>query len=129
MNDESINEIDRKAAEENWTYPQLFNALKKIGVERYEVDVLKHEIKYVGEGTSFMHGAPDGFQPLTAGPVFDKAALKKALARVQAKETTYTQFLAEIAAAGVPYYRVDMQPRTVTYHGQNRSQKLVEKVP
>ncbi len=129
MNEEAVKEIDRQAAEEKWPYPRIFDALKNSGVERYETNVLTHEIKYVGGGTSFTQPAPDGFQPLSVGPAFDEPALKKALGRVQRGETTYAQFLGEIAAAGVPYYRVDMKPRTVTYHGQKRANKLVEKVP
>jgi uncharacterized protein YbcV (DUF1398 family) len=124
-----ISELTRESAEKGWTYPQLFDALKNIGVERYEVNVLKHEIKYVGGGTSLSAPPPKEFHPLTAGKKFDEAGLKLALARVQRRETNYEQFLAEIAAAGVGFYRVDMQPRTVTYHGPTPKEKLVEKVP
>ncbi len=129
MDEKKLEELYRKAAKGNWTYPQLFDGLKNIGVERYEVKVPLHEITYVGGGKSIVHPAPEGFQTLTVGHAFDLAGIKKALGRVQSKETNYIQFLGEIAAAGVPYYRVDMKPRTVTYHGKNRTDKLVEKVP
>src|SRR4051812_14141189 len=95
----TISGLYKESAEKGWSYPQLFDALKKIGIERYEVSVLKHEIKYVGEGTSFVASPPGEFPPLIAGKKFDLAALKTALARVQRNETTYEQFLAEIAAA------------------------------
>jgi uncharacterized protein YbcV (DUF1398 family) len=129
MNEEAVKEVYKKAAERNWTYPEIFNALRDIGIERYETNVLTHEITYVGGGSSYTQLAPNGFQTLELGPKFDEAALKKALSRVQNRETNYIQFLGEIAAAGVPFYRVDMKPRTVTYHGKNRIDKLVEKVP
>lgn len=129
MTEEALQEVYKKSAEEKWKYPQLFEALKNIGVEHYETNVLTHEIKYVGGGTSITHGAPEGFQPLTAAKEFNEMALKKALVRVQTGQTTYPQFLGEIAAAGVPFYRVDMRPRTVTYHSINSADKLVEKVP
>src|SRR5882672_6164270 len=99
---EAIKEIYRKAAEEKWSYPQIFDALRDNGVERYETNVLTHEIKYVGGGTSFTEGTPAGFQLLKVGSKYDEEALKKALLRVQSREITYPQFLAEIAAAGVP---------------------------
>lgn len=129
MNDEAIQRVYQKSADGQWSYPQLFNALRNIGVDRYEVNVPMNEIKYVGGGTSVVHSAPEGFTPYPVGSFFNLEALKKALARVQAKETTYEQFLQEIAAAGVPFYRVDMKPRTVTYHGKNKIDKLVETVP
>lgn len=128
MDEESLKNVYKQAAEEKWRYPQLFDALKSIGVDRYEVDVLKNEIKYVGEQTSLTHPAPAGFQPLSLGK-YDAAAFKTALTRAQQQETTYPQFLAEIAAAGIVWYRVDMAPRTVTYYGIDKRNKLVEPVP
>lgn len=125
---EQIREIGNEGVEKGWSYPQIFDALKAIGVERYETNVLTHEIKYVGGGTSLLMPAPDGWERLSAPSDFNLAALKTALKRVQSKETDYPQFLREIAAAGVPFYRVDMKPRTVTYHGPGKN-KLVESVP
>lgn len=128
MNDESIQLIYKQAKDNNWAYPQLFDALRDAGVERYEVDVLKCETKYVGGGTSIMHPAPAGFEPLALG-TFDAAAFKTALTRSQKRESTYPQFLSEIAAAGICFYRVDMRPRVVTYHGKDRHDKITEPVP
>jgi uncharacterized protein YbcV (DUF1398 family) len=128
MDEAAIQQVYQEAAEKKWVYPQLFEALKKIGVDRYEVEVLKHEIKYVVGQTAVIHAAPAGFKPLTLGR-FDAAAFKTALARSQKHETNYDQFLAEIASAGIVFYRVDMKPRTVTYHGEDRRNKIVEPVP
>ncbi len=128
MNEEEIQEVDRQAKENKWAYPQLFEALKNIGIDRYEVEVLKHEIKYVGGKNSLTHQAPADFKPLTLG-AFDATAFKKALTRSQKGETDYEQFLKEIAAAGISFYRVDMKPRVVTYHGENRRNKIIEPVP
>ncbi len=128
LDQEKVKSIYRRGAEEKWSYPQVFNALKNIGIERYETNVLTHEIKYVGGGTAFIEPGPEGFKILTAGTRFKLDALKLALGRIQRAETNYIQFLGEIAAAGVSFYRVDMGPRTVTYHGPGR-EKYVEKVP
>lgn len=125
---EKIRSIHQRASAEKWPYHYVFNSLKAIGVERYETNVLTHEIKYVGGGISFMEPTPEGFQTLTAGATFNLEALKSALGRIQRRETNYAEFLGEIAAAGVSFYRVDMKPRTVTYHGPGRD-KHVEKVP
>lgn len=128
MDEQSLQNVYAKAKEGNWAYPVLFDALKNIGVERYEVEVLKYKIKYVGGGTSITHPAPEGFTPLTLGK-FDEAAFKTALTRSQKREINYEQFLAEIAAAGIVFYRVDMRPRVVTYHGEDKRHKIVEPVP
>lgn len=129
ISEQEIKDIHQKSRDQKWSYPQLFNALKEAGVERYETNVLTHEITYVGGGLTIKFPPPAEFQTLTLGSQFDEPLLKKALKRVQAGETNFAEFLAEIAAAGVPYYRVDMRPRTVTYHGQRRIDKLVEMVP
>lgn len=128
MDEQSLQQVYKQSAENKWAYPQLFDALKAVGVERYEVDVLKYEIKYVGEKTSITHPAPAGFKALTLGK-FDAVAFKAALTRSQKQESTYPQFLAEIAAAGIIWYRVDMKPRVVTYHGRDKRDKIVEPVP
>lgn len=125
---DKIKAVQARSVAENWPYHYLFNSLKALGIERYEVNVLTHETKYVGEGASLLAPVPEGFKTLMVAETYDEDALKKALLRVQARETDYARFLAEIAAAGVSFYRVDMRPRTVTYHGVG-GKKLVEKVP
>lgn len=124
---EEIQTIQQRAAAEKWSYPYLFNSLKAAGIERYEVNVLTHETKFVGGGTSVIQPPPADFQTLTAG-AYNVDGVKAALRKVQAGETNYPQFLADIAAAGVSFYRVDMKPRTVTYHGP-KPYKYVETVP
>jgi uncharacterized protein YbcV (DUF1398 family) len=125
---DQIRAISQEGVEKKWSYPQLFEALKSIGVERYESNVLTHEIKYVGEGASLVMPPPDHWPRLVCASAYNEAELKTALKRVQNRETSYPEFLGQIAAAGVSFYRVDMKPRTVTYHGPGKS-KLVEKIP
>jgi uncharacterized protein YbcV (DUF1398 family) len=122
-----IEAIENRSAAENWTYPQLFEALKNLGLDRYEVDVLNYETKFVGGGTAATKAAPIGWEPLRTGP-WNKEGLQAALKRIQNQQTDYQTFLREIAAAGVSFYRVDFKPRTVTYHGP-KPYKLVEPVP
>lgn len=126
---EKIKALQQKAVEKQWSYPYLFNSLKSIGIERYEVNVLTGETKYVGGKMNVMQPSPEGSTPRALGPSFDAEAVKAAVRRSQAREITYPQFLDEIAAAGVPFYRVDMRPRTVTYHGADKTRKHVEAVP
>ncbi len=126
---EQIAEIQQRGVTEKWPFAYLFNSLKSIGIERYEVNVLTHEIKFVGGGSSLVQTAPEGFSPPAGGAAFNVDGLKSALTRVRAVETGFEQFLVEIAAAGVGFFRVDMLPRTVTYHGAGKKDKFVEKVP
>ena len=126
---EKIDAVKKRGVEEGWPFPYLFNSLKALGIDRYEVDVLTHETRFVGGGATIVEPAPAGFSILTAGKTYELTGLKTALARVQAKESNYEEFLTEIAAAGVVFYRVDMRPRTVTYHGADKRHKHVETVP
>ncbi|MFN0118479.1 MAG: DUF1398 family protein [Elusimicrobiota bacterium] len=128
MDQVNIEKILVKAEKEMWSYPEIFQAFKANGVERYETNVLLHEIKYVGGGESFIKKATGDFQALTAATEFNLEKLKLAIDQVQKREIDYGHFLAEIAAAGVSFYRVDMGPRTVTYHGPDRH-KYVENIP
>lgn len=125
---EQIEAIGKKGIENKWTYPQLFDALKEIGVERYEVNVPTHEINYFGQGSSVNAPIPASWKPITAAKVFNAEGVKTAIKRAQARQITYPQFLEEIAASGIAFYRVDMKPRLITYHGPGKD-KHVEPVP
>ena len=52
-------------------------------------------------------------------PVFDEAALIKALRVDQAGESTFPEFLTASWRAGVVRYDVDLEVRTVAYQGCN----------
>jgi uncharacterized protein YbcV (DUF1398 family) len=125
---EKIKSIYQKSIEKQWPYHYVFNSLKSIGIDRVETNVLTHETKYVGEGTSLTETAPADFRPLTASKIFDLRGLKAAIEQLEKREIEYSAFLDKLAAAGVSFYRVDMRPRTVTYHGPTPKDKYVEKV-
>jgi uncharacterized protein YbcV (DUF1398 family) len=128
MLESRVREIERRGAQEGWPYPRFFEALKEAGVLYYVRDVPRHVITYVGAAEQHQALPPVGFRDLKTADRFDAQALKKALARIHRRETTYPQFLAEIAAAGVLSYRVDMAKRTVTYMG-GQGETFVERVP
>ena len=62
-------------------------------------------------------------------PRYPSAELGTASAKREAYEISYVGFLQELANAGVSFLRVDMRPRTVTYHGTKKKDKYVENVP
>jgi uncharacterized protein YbcV (DUF1398 family) len=123
-----VEEVATKSKQEKWPYPKIFNALKDAGVEYYETDVATHHLVYHGSGDSFTEAPPPNFTPISPAATFDAAAVRQAIQRNQSKQTDYSQFLQEIAAAGVVKYRVDMSARTVSYLG-SASEQYVEKVP
>ena len=55
--------------------------------------------------------------------------MRTALKRRQMGETSFEQFSAEMAAAGVAEYEVDMASRKVTYKGTQAGQQHLENVP
>jgi uncharacterized protein YbcV (DUF1398 family) len=125
---EKISAIQKKAAENKWPFHYLFNSFKAMGIDRIETNVLTCEVKYVGGGSSMTEKSPEGFTPLVAAAEFDAEAIKLASAKWNAREVTYVEFLELVAAAGVSFFRVDMRPRTMTYHGARPKDKYVEKV-
>ena len=125
---EKIDEVLQKAIEKKWPFHYVFNSFKAMGVDRIETNVLTCENKYVGGGTSLVEPAPEDFTPLVAAKSFNAAAVEAACAKREAREVTFVEFLAELAAAGVSFFRVDMRPRTVTYHGPTPKDKYVERV-
>ena len=65
---------------------------------------------------------------LTVSDQFNASAIQKAIRLYQSKDTTYMEFLEQLAEAGVQSYRVDMSERTITCMGAS-GEKYVEKVP
>jgi uncharacterized protein YbcV (DUF1398 family) len=128
FNKKRVEEIFTRSKQEQWPYPQIFNALKVADVEYYETEVATHDIVYHGSGDSLTEPPPPGFTPLKPSEHFDAAAVKLAIQRNQSQQTDYLAFLLEIARAGVVRYRVDMGKRTVSYLG-GAGEAYVEKVP
>lgn len=118
-----------QAKKEQWPYPKTFQALKDAGVTSYKVTFAAYDATYYGSFGTWKEPAPEGVTPQTISPTFDKSAFVDALKRHMRKETTYAQWLAQSAAAGVDHYVVSMPERTVTYYGINPDEFHVEHVP
>lgn len=127
---ERINTILKEAKKEQKPYPQTFLALKEAGVTEYTVAwQADYEAVYKGNFGECHEAAPAGFMPVTIASDFSLEAAKQAVRNVQQKKTNYVEFLAEIGAAGVSHYRVDMQKRTVTYYDPSEKFSYMEVVP
>src|SRR5579864_6864010 len=115
MDPNYIQALLRRSGKEQWPYPKLFESLKHGGVEYYVADVDRQRVVYYGGKNMYEQRLGSGGDMLAIAPELNKDALVEAIARNQRQETTYQEFLKEIAAAGIGRYRVDMHDRTITY--------------
>src|SRR5437879_86070 len=100
MDELLVQSILRRSVAEQWTYPRIFDALKHAGVEYYVADVDRQRIAYYGGKHFHEQRLVLGGAMLDVAPELNRDGLLQAIARTQSKETTYLQFLKEIAAAG-----------------------------
>lgn len=124
---DKIKDVYQQAKAGNWSYPQLFDGLRAIGVRSYTMDVLQYTIEYSGDSETLLETGPTAWKAQLGD--FSEAEVIKAVRRSQRRETDYPTFLKEIAAAGVPKYYVSMSERTVSYVSSDPRNKYVEKVP
>ncbi len=99
-------------------FPYLAETLRQAGVNRIDVTVPGADTIYVLNRAAV---AQQG-SILRAVPPFDQDALVAALRADQAGHTTYAEFVAASAAAGVVTYTVDLPARTCTYRGAGGEQ-------
>jgi len=128
MDPNFIQALLRRSGTEQWPYPKLFEALKHGGVEYYVADVDRQRVVYYGGKNLHEQRLASGGEMLTIAPELNRDALLQAIARTQRQESTYLEFLNEIAAAGIGRYRVDMHDRTVTY-SHTPTEQHVETIP
>lgn len=126
LSEKNLKDLLIRSAQEQWAYPKVFDALKDIGVEHYETNVILQQVTYSGNGKNYLEKV--SAEMITPSVDFTVAEIQAAIRRTQAKQTNYVQFLQEIAQAGVWNYRVDIDERTVSYMGKN-GEKYVENVP
>ena len=98
-------------------FPYLAEALRQAGATRNLWHLPSCQCIFrTREGAVAVQG-----KPLISGmsdvPVFDRAALIRALRCDQAGETTFPEFLEASWKAGVVKYDVDFTARTVSYYG------------
>jgi len=126
---DSLSTIIYASKKDRWSYPKTFQALVDAGVASYEVKLDKYQAEYRGNFGSWFEPAPEGLSNLTINTEFDKNAFINGLKDHIAGKTTYVQWLAHSAKAGVARYVVNMADRTVTYYGINSNDFHVEHVP
>lgn len=124
-----IAQIAKQSKAEKWPYPKKFEALKKASVESYQVTLENFQIQYKSDSQDWLEPTPEDTPILIIAEAFDKEAVREAITHHVRQQTPYSEFLKDIAAAGVISYVVDMESRSVTYQGKNEKDFHVENVP
>jgi uncharacterized protein YbcV (DUF1398 family) len=98
-------------------FPYLAETLRRAGVSHCRTTVASNASTYLlgADAVVVQH------DPIVAGMAevapFDEHAIATALRADQAGETTFSEFLRAAHRAGVVWFEVDLEARTVTYHG------------
>lgn len=129
FDEKRVAQIAKQGKAESWPYPKVFSDLKKAGVTSQEVWVETFQSIYKNGVQEWIEPVPEDFRSLNSAENFDETAVEQAILRRINHETTYVEFLRDIAAAGVVFYKVDMPTRTVTYKGRNERSFYVQNVP
>lgn len=129
FDEERVAQIAKQGKAESWPYPKIFHDLKKAGVASHEVGVENFRSIYKNGSQEWIEPIPDGISPLNSAQNFEEKIVQEALLRRMNHETTYVEFLADIANAGVISYKVDMVTHTVTYKGRNENELYIQNIP
>ena len=112
----NIENLLKEAKENKWPYPKTFEALRDFGVKDYEVHIEDgYDSTYSGTFGTWKEGAPKGYIPTAVAENASQEKFIYAIKKHQRGETNFVELLAEIALAGISYYKVDIAARTVSY--------------
>ncbi|MGK2849052.1 MAG: DUF1398 domain-containing protein [Minisyncoccota bacterium] len=98
-------------------FPYLAETLRQVGVKRntWTLPVCQ-SVYFLEEGAVIQLGNPVA-EGVAIAPAFDEEALIVAIRTDQAGESTFPEFLRSAWNAGVLWYDVDFEKRTVIYGG------------
>lgn len=123
----SLSEVIELGKSGKIPYPKLVDLLAEAEVKNYVTDVATRRITYFGLETPFVEQSPGS--PLQIADDFNEKEVINAIKRTQKRETTYPQFLEEIAKAGIYKYEVDLIKREITYISKKGQYKeLIPKI-
>lgn len=100
------------------TFPQIVGKLATLGVERYHVDYVRHEITYyLTSGESYVAATPSSaLQPATE---FAAEKVEQAVRQSQRGEHSYVDFVCKTLEAGCVGYFVQIGGRRAIYFGRS----------
>lgn len=122
-----MTECSEGSIEGKLRFPQVLQKLGAIGVESYHADLYRKEkTYYMPSGES--HAEELAFGSYEVAETFDMNGVRRALLRVQQQQSSYLEFIEEIAAGGVAQYWVYIGGRRAVYTSR-RGEEWVEWFP
>jgi len=99
-------------------FPEVVGRLAAIGVERYDADLARMELRHYGRsGATCVEPLPLASPPAIAR-AFSAEGVRAAIADVQRRAIDYPAFLRRIMAAGAVGYAAFLDGRKVVYYGR-----------
>jgi uncharacterized protein YbcV (DUF1398 family) len=126
---EEVERISSVSKLEKWPYPKTFQALLDAGVTSYRTSIATNDTVFSGGGQQFEEANAASTSGLKIAEQFQAEAVKRGLEHHQQNRTPFTEFLQDMAAAGVQYYEVDMTSRIITYTSGRADESYAEAVP
>lgn len=125
---EQINNIRQQAGASGcvYSFPWVYKSLKEIGITSYAVDIKSGKAVISHKEEKLEEQAPEKNFVFGA---FNIEQIVAALQKHQKGETSYDEWLQEVARAGVFRYVVTMAQDMVIYLDQNNTQAYVEPIP
>lgn len=109
-------------------FPAYIQALKTLGVIRYETYVTDGHTDYQG-GNGYTTSAPGKYTTLTIAPDSNIPQFKTDLKAHQQGQSDYLSFIQSCAAYGVEKWIVSIEKMTCTYFDKAGNEMLVEEIP
>lgn len=116
-NTELLHKCVQDAFAGKMTFLETIQHMSSIGVRWYSANLFFGiKTHYFENGETHREKWPE-WAPLTKCPPFNKKAIVAAIRAIQHRETIYSEFLRQIADAGVTVYTVHLNGRKAIYLG------------
>lgn len=129
MNVEEVKRISEVSKREKWPYPRTFQELLGAGVVSYRTSIANGQTVYRGASGQYEEAHDAAVSTLEVAEHFQADAVKSGLGHHQRHRTPFSDFLRDMADAGVWFYEVNMSERTIDYTSGKPGESYVEAIP
>ncbi|CAH1199151.1 hypothetical protein PAECIP111893_01244 [Paenibacillus plantiphilus] len=129
MNIEEVQRISEVSKREKWPYPRTFQELLGAGVISYRTSIASNHTVYRGAVSQYEETNDASVVELEVAELYQADAVKRGLAHHQRHRTPFPDFLRDMANAGVQFYEVNMEKRTINYTSGKPGESYVEAIP
>jgi uncharacterized protein YbcV (DUF1398 family) len=119
MNVPILDECKNRSLAGTITFPEVVQQMAAAGVERYAVDLVRHETTYYDDKGDTHRSSHPMSEPPAIAVEFSPKAVREALHSIQSGAIQYPEFLRHIMAAGTVGYSVYIKGRKAIYCGRN----------